>query len=384
MLDTKSVVADCGRFSDADLNTIWSSPEYTDMQGELLALMQEFEVCYEIVGRKGHYIAPHLLELNPPKYNPEADWDTKNNLIVTYRYVFKPKNIFPRLIVALHELIENQTVVWKHGVVLTSKTAIGNTRAEITEDDTYKNASIRIRISGTDKKRMLSVIGYELDRINNTFDTLERAILIPCNCSECEGSQAPDEFPYATLQKSLAKQNDTIQCRQSFEQISVRRLIEDVSEQPPVAKQYPPVQPNTASPFSAIYIGGDVHGSQVFTGSGNPVTETNQHGTGDNIAGDKVMRDKIRTQSNSQSDLANLSQTLNTLIEDLSEEYNPTTPRGQANIQRDALETIRQDPTLQQRLANALKAGSEEALERMIQHSLAKITVKAIKGLIEG
>ncbi|MGB3293217.1 MAG: hypothetical protein WBB01_09545, partial [Phormidesmis sp.] len=79
-----------------------------------------------------------------------------------------------------------------------------------------------------------------------------------------------------------------------------------------------------------------------------------------------------------------LSDTLRTLLENLSEEYNATTAKGQAKIQRDALATIRQDPTLQQRLTNVLKAGSEEALEQMIQHPLAKIIVKAIKGLIEG
>ena len=115
------------------------------MQSELLALMKSFEVCYEITGRAGHYIAPHLLEPNPPTY--DIPWNPQDNLILTYRYTFKPKNIFPRLIVALHEYIEYQRMVWKHGVILSN----GSARAELIEDDRYHKADIRIRISGTDK-----------------------------------------------------------------------------------------------------------------------------------------------------------------------------------------------------------------------------------------
>jgi len=64
VLDTPKVRKNCGRFNQADLQEIWSDHQYADVRGELLALMQEFEVAYEIIGRKQHYIAPHLLEAN--------------------------------------------------------------------------------------------------------------------------------------------------------------------------------------------------------------------------------------------------------------------------------------------------------------------------------
>ena len=150
--------------------------------------MQQFEVCYEITGRPHHYIAPHLLEAKLPEpLQYQTTWDTHNNLILTYHYPFKPKNIFPRFIVALHRYIEKQRLVWKHGGVI----IIGSARAEIIEDAHYNNANIRIRVSGTDKKRILAIIGHELERIHSSFEDLKYQTLIPYNCAECKDSQEP-------------------------------------------------------------------------------------------------------------------------------------------------------------------------------------------------
>ncbi|KAB1990985.1 COR domain-containing protein, partial [Haemophilus parainfluenzae] len=91
----------CGRFTRQQLNTIWSDAEYADLQDELLQLMMRFKLCYEIPGKPQHYIAPQLLELNPPDY----PWDDSQNLILRYRYEFLPKGILTRLIVELHEYI---------------------------------------------------------------------------------------------------------------------------------------------------------------------------------------------------------------------------------------------------------------------------------------
>ncbi len=402
VLDTKKVRKDCGRFCNEDLNEIWSDHQYADVRADLLALMQEFEVCYEIIGRKNHYIAPHLLEANLPLEH-KYDWDATDNLILSYYYPFKPKNILPRFIVSLHRYIEKQKVVWKHGVVLSS----GSARAEIIEDVRYEAANVNIRISGTDKKRLLSIIGHEFERIHTSFEDLKYETRIPCNCPECKNDQKPYQFAYEVLQKSLSKHNLQVQCQKSFEMVNVRRLIDDVIDPQILSKQSgdraQPDKPGTVSPFSPNQVvinfpsqhyqesttinAGDIRDAQLIIGKNNDTTQTteiNQHGQGDNIAGNKVEGDSINTQINNQQDLTQLGDILTALLTALSEEYNATSAKGQVNIQRDALKTISQDPTLQQRLTNALKAGSEEALEKMIQHPLAKIIVKAIKGLIEG
>ena len=428
VLDTKKVRQDCGRFSNQDLNEIWSDSQYADVCGELLALMQEFEVCYEITGRKHHYIAPHLLEANLPEPLQYQDtWDTTQNLILTYHYPFKPKNIFPRFIVSLHRSIEKQRLVWKHGVVL----IIGSARAEIIEDARYDAANINIRISGSDKKRALAIIGHELERIHSSFEKLTYQTLIPCNCSECADSQTPYQFSYDVLQKSLRRNNFDIQCQSSFEMVNVRRLIDDVIEpdQHYDKEEYRDSvdrhkgmnpQESSQSPFNNTYnvtlnlpeqryeetntisVGGNANDATLTAGKDNEITQSSQidqHGTGDNFAGDKVEGDKIEgdkvegdqikgdqinTQINIPQNIKDLSQMLDELVADISEDYSDLSkPRIQAKIQRETLESINDDPDLKQRLASAIKAGFEEALEQRVEEPLAKLTVKNLKGHIE-
>ena len=343
VLDTDAVRKDCGRFNKGDLDKIWSDDQYSDIRSELLALMKEFEVCYEINGYKDHFIAPHLLSPNLPEEDSYA-WDEQDNLILTYRYAFKPKNIFPRFIVALHKYIEGQRVVWKHGVVL----SILSARAEVIEDVGYERSSIRIRVSGADKKRLIAVIQDHIDRIHDSFERLQVEVLVPCNCSECKNSQTPYTFPHKTLLKSIEKKNYEVQCLYSFELVKVRRLIDEVFEPKSMFEKEqffeeakvirPKMQgtrpgdghPNDRADMYAVSsdISPDVseafankvaitvnlpeqryQRSETTNVSGNTITNTtHQHGEGDNIAGDKIGRDKIGTQiNNSQASTASNS-----------------------------------------------------------------------------
>lgn len=113
-------------------------------------------------------------------------------------------------------------------------------------------------------------------------------------------------------------------------------------------------------------------------------TQINQYGSGDNIAGDKVLGDKIQTQINNNPDLAQAARDIKALLDELSEEYNPTTEKGQAKIKSGALAQMKQNPQLRQRTLKALKSAGEEALEQAIQHPVAKVVVEGIKGFIEG
>jgi internalin A len=216
-LDTPEVVRNQGRFSRDLLETIWSDDEYIDMQGELLQLMMRFKLCYEIPGRPNHYIAPHLLEPNQPQYT----WDNNSNLIFRYRYTFMPKGMITRLIVELNHYIEAQQLVWKNGAVFTN----GSARAEVIES--YGNREIRIRVSGHEQKVWLSVITHELEKIHRSYDHLKYETLIPCNCSDCKGSQNPYHYPYDRLQKFLHKGNP-IQCQESGDMVDVRGLLDDI------------------------------------------------------------------------------------------------------------------------------------------------------------
>jgi internalin A len=105
VLDTQKVRKDLGRFTGDDLKDIWAD-EYAEKRDELLQLMMRFRLCYEIPGRLGTYIAPHLLSANQPGY----EWDDKENLHLRYEYDFMPKGILTRFIVEMHR--KDSVAVW--------------------------------------------------------------------------------------------------------------------------------------------------------------------------------------------------------------------------------------------------------------------------------
>lgn len=219
-LDTKEVQANLGRFSRAQLDTIWSDSEYADMQGELLRLMLNFKLCYAIPGADQEYTAPQLLDVEQPAY----DWDDNHNLLLRYHYTFMPKGILTRLIVEMHEFIETQTLVWKSGVVLTNRAA----RAEVIE--LHHKGEIHIRVSGARPKDLLTVVIHEIDQINASYDRLQVQKLIPCNCSACDGNLAPHFYQLDKLHERLANHKATIECgRPPYEAVPVRGLIDDAT-----------------------------------------------------------------------------------------------------------------------------------------------------------
>ena len=233
--DNEQVIANCGYFSDENLSEIWSDGEYQCLHHELLQLMENFKVCYPIPGQRGHYIAPQRLPLEAPKY----DWDDTDNLILRYKYEFMPKGIITRLIVEMHRLIcrpdiasysgaVREDIVWRDGVLLADNYA----KAEVIEN--YHQREIRIRVSGTQKNYLLNSIRHKLREIHDTYDKrLKYQELIPCNCSQCKGSQNPSSYPFDDLRRRLANGKYTVECGEPpYKDVQVRGLIEDFPDYP--------------------------------------------------------------------------------------------------------------------------------------------------------
>ena len=109
----------------------------------------------------------------------------------------------------------------------------------------------------------------------------------------------------------------------------------------------------------------------------------NQHGLGDNIAGDKVMGDKIHTQIHNSQDLAQAAKDIKTLLTQLENDYDPTKPVDKAMMTAKVVESVDNNPTLKARVINALKEGGSTALEEAIDHPVVKPVVAALKGFIE-
>jgi hypothetical protein len=68
----------------------------------------------------------------------------------------------------------------------------------------------------------------ELEKIHDTYGQLNYQTLIPCNCSECNGSQTPQTYSYEELQRRVQKNRYFKECEQSFENVDVRSLLDDI------------------------------------------------------------------------------------------------------------------------------------------------------------
>jgi internalin A len=217
VLDDKNVIRNKGRFSRVDIDSIWDEPQYENMRDELLLLMMKFKLCYEIPNQKGTYIAPQLLSENQPEYA----WDGNENLFLQYKYEFMPKGILLQFIVAMSDAIWDQTV-WKSGVVLEN----GGARAEVTEY--YRKRQIHVRVSGSNKKALMTIVIHELDKIHKAYKQLKYDKMIPCNCEKCKASETPHFYKLESLLKRLAANRQAVECEISYNEVSVRGLIDDI------------------------------------------------------------------------------------------------------------------------------------------------------------
>jgi Leucine-rich repeat (LRR) protein len=215
VLDDHDVINYRGRFGDEDLKRIWWEHQFASMRHELLRLMMRFELCYQL--NNSTYIAPQLLSPVQPAY----EWKEQNALTLRYEYDFMPKGLLTRLIVSLHHLIDDQSSVWKTGVVFRRD----ETRAEVIED--YPRRKITVRASGADVRSLMAIIDDQLERIHGTFSRLQYEKFLPCNCETCREREDPFSYPLRDL-KDFARSSDSIQCRYSRKLVDAAGLIREI------------------------------------------------------------------------------------------------------------------------------------------------------------
>jgi hypothetical protein len=112
-LDDAEVIRARGRFTRAELSRIWSEDRYREMHDELLRLMMKFELCYPL-DEPDAFMAPQLLAAEQPAY---AWTMAPGSIELRYVYVFMPKGLVTRFIVAMNHLIAEGTLMWRSGVV---------------------------------------------------------------------------------------------------------------------------------------------------------------------------------------------------------------------------------------------------------------------------
>ncbi|SHL18764.1 COR domain-containing protein [Flavobacterium chilense] len=223
VLDNEFVFQNKGKFTNDDLEKIWEDDRFANKQPELIRLMQDYGLCFEI-SDKSAYIAPDLLLPDMPE---ELDWIITDNLLFEYQYTFMPTGMISRFIVKAHNFIKNN-LFWKYGVIL----KYDDTEALVQED--YINSKIKISLRGNNKKGLLSAIKMFVEEVHKDFDKDNKLVfeeMIPCNCPSCITSPIPHFYKFNVLKKFEQKPILEIPCEKSSEIVKIKNLINDVQLQ---------------------------------------------------------------------------------------------------------------------------------------------------------
>lgn len=132
-----------------------------DMHPFLLALMQKFELCFQMEGDQGVYLVPGLLNENQPRELKQ--FMTSKARRLQFRYDdLRPLGLLPRFIVRSHTLSEKQPR-WLRGVVL----ARGKARALVRGDHEGRVTDIFALGENTDDRVWLTEFILDEMRVLN-------------------------------------------------------------------------------------------------------------------------------------------------------------------------------------------------------------------------
>ena len=218
ILSTKSVLDNEGVLLESELSQIWDTKTYpSSVYPQLMALMNKFELAYELPDQRSYLIAELL-----PKNAPDFTWDEKDNLCFYYCYdYFLPPGIITRFIVRMHQDIEikknDMPLCWRDGAVL----QLQDSRALVKMKPDERQIEIRINGEINRKRAALEIICYHLDQMNNSIKKLNVRKEIPCKCS----NNCPQRYTYDNLLKAEKNNVKTIQCHESYKSIPISSLL---------------------------------------------------------------------------------------------------------------------------------------------------------------
>lgn len=207
-----------GRFDENDAAEIWKGDEYEDLQGELLRLMQIFELCYLMDGTKSYIVPQRLPERKDLFHEAEATQ-------VQYKYKFMPKGMLTRLTCRLHKRIKDDQV-WSDAVQFTDKNSTG----KVFVREIYNEHTIEINAFGKGKEDLLNQVIDTLDDIHDTAQLANLRVekLVPCPCAECTrpNNKDPFFFKYNFLIKKLTRNGNTkVDCEKSTDEVYISEIL---------------------------------------------------------------------------------------------------------------------------------------------------------------
>ena len=224
VLDNETVKKEKGHFRRNQLNQIWADKEYEGRVSELVALMKQFKLCYQI-GETDEFIVPQLLDKNPP---PDFSRDSirQGGVRMVIEYEFMPRGIMTQFVVAMHRQISGgQRHAWETGFAVQTKhppSAIGMA------EESYDSRKLELWAKGTGAGLLLQQMLGELDKIHESFNRLRYTKLIPCNCERCgaPGATRIKEFDYdEILLEMYENRQPGIRCSYGNQTVPFEQLL---------------------------------------------------------------------------------------------------------------------------------------------------------------
>jgi len=261
VLDDEPTKARSGYFTRADCQRIWAHSTYGDLHPELLALMEKFELCYKLADQPTEtWLATQLLSPSTPE--AVQDWPQPDDLVLTYQYDFLPKGLISRLICRMNRFVRQPDRSWRSGAFF--EHGQSELLARLASP---MGQEIELRARGPERKALLSVISSDLDALNATFEGLRDKVrkLVPCLCSKCRLSTTPERYEEPLLLKYRRDGQPTIQCRKSYDHVSVWELLDGLKLE---------ALPAWAKPAPKVPHGTDDRSAAAAAGSGSAASRT--------------------------------------------------------------------------------------------------------------
>jgi internalin A len=156
-----------------DAAHILNAAEYPrNMHRFLFDLMKKFQLCFTFPDDDSHYLIPELLDKQEAM--EAAEFRPSECLNFEYRYPVLPEGLLPRFIVRTHSLSAGLPR-WRTGVVL----AFEGNRALVKADVQDKRVFIAVSGPATGRRRLLTIIRSDFERIHADISKLKPDALVP-------------------------------------------------------------------------------------------------------------------------------------------------------------------------------------------------------------
>ena len=189
---------------------------------QLLELMQQFKLAYQLPGKQ-EYVTPPLLPLARPE---RFTWPEIDSLELYIAYEFLPKALLTQFIVSRHtDIAEERTLVWRHGVILQWK---DKALAEVSKTKLHGKDAIYIRTQGNDRKGMMTVILNTFRELHKKYKGIKYDEKVPCTCDGCTKKQNKQHYyDFGKLNFRLEKGRHDAECLESLNIINIIKLLEN-------------------------------------------------------------------------------------------------------------------------------------------------------------